>query len=122
MSKPPRNHSWRPLMHLRDPFFYLIAALSIGAIGGCSSTASGDPNSSGGPGGISGGASANEIGSCKKSCDKMKFFDCSSADEHARCYQDCDKASSSQIDIFTGCAQNSICDPQCRTTIQPKDP
>ena len=100
-------------MHLPTPCFYLMAALSIG---GCSSTTAAGPGSSG-----TSGASAAETDRCKKSCDKMKFFDCSSADEQARCYADCDKATSSQIEVFNGCAENSICDPQCRTTIQPKE-
>ena len=104
-------------MHLRTQFFFLIAALSVG---GCSSTTSAGPGSSG-TGSGSGGATAVETDRCKHSCDKMKFFDCSSAEEQARCYGDCDKATSSQIEVFNGCAENSICDPQCRTTIQPKE-
>lgn len=68
-----------------------------------------------------GGATAADVDRCKSGCDKMKFFDCSSADEQARCYADCDKATPSQIQVFAGCAENSICDPSCRTTIQPKD-
>lgn len=104
-------------MHLRHGLFTFIAAL---AIGGCTTTTSATPGSSGSSGGSSGGASASEISRCKESCDKMKFFQCSSAEEQARCYADCDKASSSQIDVFTGCAENSICDPECRTSIQPK--
>lgn len=76
-------------------------------------------NSASAPSG--GGASGAEVDRCKSSCDKMKFFDCSSAEEQARCYADCDKATSSQIQVFAGCAENSICDPACRTTIQPKD-
>jgi hypothetical protein len=51
----------------------------------------------------------------------MKFFQCNSADEQARCYGDCDAATPSQIELFTGCADNSICDPQCRTRIQPPE-
>jgi hypothetical protein len=72
------------------------------------------------PTGESSGTTAQQKTDCKSSCDKMKFFGCNSADEQARCYGDCDKASASQIDLFTACATNSICDPQCRTTIQPK--
>jgi hypothetical protein len=70
--------------------------------------------------GSSSGATGAQVDRCKQSCDKMKFFDCSSAAEQARCYDDCGKATSSQIEVFTGCAENSICDPECRTTIQPK--
>lgn len=99
----------------RVPFPSLFVALV--AVAGCSTTLEGAP--SGGSGG-GGGASADEAARCKESCDKMKFFDCSSAEEQARCYADCDSATSSQIEVFTGCAENSICDPSCRTTIQPK--
>lgn len=49
----------------------------------------------------------------------MKFFQCNSAEEQARCYADCEKATPSQIEVFNACAQNSICDPSCRTNIQP---
>ena len=70
--------------------------------------------------GSSSGATGAQVDRCKTSCDKMKFFDCSSAAEQARCYDDCGKATPSQIEVFTGCAENSICDPECRTTIQPK--
>lgn len=106
-------------MHQRNRSFFLVVALFLG---GCSSTTSAGPGSSGqnGPSG-SGGATAAETDRCKQSCDKMKFFDCSSAEEQARCYADCDKATSSQIQVFTGCAENSVCDPECRTTIQPKE-
>jgi hypothetical protein len=74
------------------------------------------------PGGSSSGsASAADVDRCKHSgCDKMKFFGCSSADEQAACYADCDKATSSQIDLFASCAENSVCDPACRTNIVPK--
>jgi hypothetical protein len=51
----------------------------------------------------------------------MKFFDCSSAEEQARCYADCDSATPQQIEVFTACAENSICDPECRTSIVPKE-
>lgn len=107
-------------MYLRDGLFCFFAAL---VIGGCSSTTSADPggSSGGSTGGAGGGASAADIDRCKAACDKMKFFQCSSAEEQARCYADCDKASTSQIEVFTGCAENSICDPACRTSIQPKE-
>lgn len=109
-------------MHLRNGLFFsfFMAALSVG---GCSSTTSADPggSSGGSSGGGGGGASAAETTRCKEACDKMKFFNCNSADEQARCYADCDKATSSQIEVFTGCAESSICDPECRTSIQPKE-
>lgn len=85
----------------------------------CSSTLEGDGSGTGN-GSKGGGASAGEIDRCKAACDKMKFFDCNSAEEQARCYSDCSDATPDQIDVFTGCAENSICDPECRTSIQPK--
>lgn len=92
--------------------------LGIGALflllAACSSTTT--TNSAG----SAGGASGADVDRCKSSCDKMKFFDCSSAAEQAKCYDDCSKATSNQIEVFTGCAENSICDPECRTTITPK--
>ncbi|MEO6418750.1 MAG: hypothetical protein ABIP39_05055 [Polyangiaceae bacterium] len=90
-----------------------FAATSLVALllGACSSTITAtNPN----------GVSATDVNRCKSSCDKMKFFDCASADEQAKCYNDCDVATINQIQIFTGCADNSICDPACRTTIEPK--
>ena len=108
-------------MHLRNGLFTFAFALVTAA---CSSTTSADPGASsggGGGGGGGGGATASQVDACKKSCDKMKFFQCSSAEEQARCYADCEKASASQIEVFTGCADNSICDPACRTSIQPKE-
>jgi hypothetical protein len=103
-------------MHLHNRLFFLVTALTMGA---CSSTTAGDPGSSSGA--STGGATAADTSRCKRSCDKMKFFECNSADEQARCYGDCNAATPSQIEIFTGCADSSICDPQCRTTIQPKE-
>lgn len=100
-----------PFLGLGLGFF----ALALGACTVDNSISPGSGQSSGG------GASADEVDRCKKSCDKMKFFDCSSADEQARCYADCEKATASQVQVFTGCAESSICDPECRTTIQPKD-
>jgi hypothetical protein len=61
-----------------------------------------------------------QISACKEGCDKMKFFDCASAEDQAGCYADCNVATSDQIELFTACARNSTCDPSCRTTIQPK--
>lgn len=97
-------------MHHTSAFVSLVAALAIVA---CSSTTAGPG------GGPTGTASQAQIDNCKQSCDKMKFFGCNSAEEQARCYTDCSSATPSQIDIFTGCADNSICDPACRTKIQP---
>lgn len=101
--------------------FVLVSALAASAFGACtveteSEGPSGGP-STGGP--SAGGASAGLVSSCKASCDKMKFFECSSAAEQARCYGDCDTAASASIEVFVGCAENSICDPDCRTSIQP---
>lgn len=89
---------------------------TLGALSGCVTLSDSAAPASG-----SGGASGAEVDSCKRSCDKMKFFDCNSAEEQARCYADCDRASSEQVKLFTGCAESSICDPACRTTVQPKD-
>jgi hypothetical protein len=70
-----------------------------------------------------GNASAQQIEACKHGgCDKMKFFGCTSAEEQAACYSDCDNASSNQIELFTSCAEASVCDPACRTNIVPKPP
>jgi uncharacterized membrane protein YgcG len=68
-----------------------------------------------------GGASSADLSRCKNGCDKMKFFKCNSADEQARCYDDCNTASASQIELFVGCAESSICDPACRTKVQAPD-
>ncbi|GAC1544459.1 MAG: hypothetical protein NVS3B10_08620 [Polyangiales bacterium] len=88
----------------------------------CSSTTSAAPGSSSGTsGGSSGiGATTQEIDSCKAGCDKMKFFACNSAEEQAACYAECNKATPDQIQLFTACANTSICDPACRTNITPK--
>ena len=104
-------------MQLRHGFFYLIAALTIG---GCTVT-SADPGPGNNTASGTGGASAAETERCKRACDKMKFFKCSSADAQAACYADCDGATPAQVEVFTGCAENSICDPECRTSIQPKE-
>jgi hypothetical protein len=99
-------------MHYRSSF---LSILSVIVIGGCSVTTSAAPGT--GPG----GASSEQTGDCKRGCDKMKFFDCSSAEEQAKCYADCDSATPNQIEVFTACAENSICDPECRTSIVPKE-
>jgi hypothetical protein len=102
-----------------------VAALAALALGACSSD---DDDNNGGPkagnpGNVStGGASSQQVDACKASCDKMKFFDCSSASEQARCYNDCNTAAPDKIEVFVACAQNSICDPDCRTGIQPPPP
>src|SRR5689334_1069419 len=93
-------------------WFFGASFLALSVACTVETTSSSPPNGS--------GASSADVSRCKTSCDKMKFFECSSADEQARCYSDCDKASPAQIQVFTGCAENSICDPECRTTIQPK--
>ena len=97
-------------MHHRIFFFAAPALLALACT--VTSTTS-NPASSG-------GASSAQIGSCKQSCDKMKFFGCNSADQQAACYSDCDQATPAQIQVFTGCADNSVCDPACRTNIAPK--
>lgn len=89
----------------------------------CSSTTAAAPGSSGGASGgtsAGGGASTQQIDSCKEGCNKMKFFGCNSAEEQATCYDQCGKAAPNQIELFTACAQTSICDPACRTNITPK--
>jgi hypothetical protein len=102
-------------MHYRFP---LLSILPIVVALGCSVTT----NAADGNGGQStGGATSAQTGDCKRGCDKMKFFDCSSAEEQAKCYADCDSATPQQIEVFTACAENSICDPECRTSIVPKE-
>ena len=64
-------------------------------------------------------ATAFEIMECKSSCNQLKFFDCNDSVEQAGCYRDCDSATSSQIELFTGCVQTDICDPTCSTHIKP---
>lgn len=105
-------------MTLRYAAFALSFAAVALACSGSSNNAS-PGGSSGSSGTPSGGASADQIDACKQGCDKMKFFNCSSAAEQARCYDDCEKATSKQIEVFTGCAQASVCDPDCRTSITP---
>lgn len=102
-------------MHVRSLVGLFLFALVM-ACAACTVT-----SSSPGLASSSGGASVEQVTQCKRSCDKMKFFDCNSADEQARCYGDCDKASASQVQVFVGCASNSICDPACRTNITPAD-
>lgn len=101
-------------MHYRSSFF---SFLSLVVIAGCSVTT----NAADGDGTSAGGATPAQTGNCKRGCDKMKFFDCSSAGEQAKCYADCDSATPQQIEVFTACAENSICDPECRTSIVPKE-
>ncbi len=82
----------------------------------CSSTTTTNGASSSGS---STGATADQLNRCHGGCDKMKFFQCSSADQLAKCYSDCDSAPPKSIDVFIACAENSICDPACRTNITP---
>lgn len=100
--------------------FSIFSILGSVLVCACSSTETGSGGSSGSSGSSSGeSASGAQVDACKRACDKMKFFQCNSAEEQARCYADCDKATPSQIELFNACAQNSICDPSCRTNIQP---
>lgn len=101
-------------MHYR---FRLLSILGLLSAFGCTTTTTAEP----GNGTSVGGATPAQTSSCKEGCDKMKFFDCSSAAEQAKCYADCDSATPQQIEVFTACAENSICDPECRTTIVPKE-
>lgn len=91
-----------------------LALCGTGVIVACTSTTegTGDPATAG-------GASASQVSACKGSCDKMKFFGCNSAPEQALCYSECDGATGGQIEVFNACAGNSICDPECRTSIKP---
>lgn len=93
---------------------WLVSSVAVLAMA-CSSTSADDDDDSNG----SANASAGEISRCKQGCDKMKFFDCSSAAELSGCYEDCDSADAKRIETFTACAENSICDPECRTSIKP---
>src|SRR5262249_44723835 len=84
----------------------------------CTVSTSSTPSSA--PPASPGAASSADVDSCKHdACDKMKFFGCNSADEQAACYADCDKATASQIELFRWCGENSVCDPACRTNINP---
>jgi|GEM_PF-2634696 len=96
----------------------LFLFASLGALAAVAAACS--SSSTVGTTGGSGGASSDQVASCKQSCDKMKFFECNSAAEQARCYDDCNAATSDQIQLFTACANNSVCDPACRTNITPK--
>jgi len=95
-------------------------ALALALCSACSTTATVP-----GAGGSSSGTTTNptapsgKVDACKEGCDKMKFFGCNSAAELSACYDDCGKASENQIDVFISCAKNSICDPQCRTSVKP---
>lgn len=90
----------------------------------CSSSTAADPGGSSGSSGQNGpstaGATSVQVDSCKEGCNKMKFFGCNSAEEQATCYSQCGSATPAQIELFTACAQTSICDPACRTNITPK--
>lgn len=102
---------------------FALGGLSLAAVivTACSSTNdAGSSGSSGASSGATGGASAQQVDGCKEGCNKMKFFGCNSAEEMATCYEQCGKATPAQIELFTNCAQTSICDPSCRTNITPK--
>lgn len=60
-----------------------------------------------------GGASANNVRSCKDACDQLKFFDCNNASEHASCFAACEQADDSAIELFVSCVQTDVCDPDC---------
>jgi hypothetical protein len=93
----------------------VLAAITAGAIA-CTVTSTNSGTSSGGS---TGGATSDQVTRCKSGCDKMKFFQCSSAAELSKCYSDCDSAGPKPIEVFISCAENSICDPACRTNIAP---
>ena len=96
--------------------FGIIATLTTILACGSSEAGPGDD----GPGDDDGpGATEQEVADCKKSCDKLKFFDCNDSVDQAGCYQDCGGASSSQIELFVACVTNDTCDPTCSTHIQP---
>ncbi len=98
------------------PLAVFASLASLGLLYACSlnTTAAGTSPPS------TGGASSAQVDQCKQSCDKMKFFACNSAEEQAACYADCGKATADQIQLFDACAENSVCDPACRTNIVPK--
>lgn len=105
-------------MHFR---FFALGGLALAAAiaSACSSSTEATPGSSG-TSSSSAGATAQQVDGCKEGCNKMKFFGCNSAEEQAACYDQCTKATPAQIELFTACAQTSICDPACRTNITPK--
>jgi hypothetical protein len=92
-----------------------IAAVVVASAFACSSTTTTNGASSG----SSTGATADQLNRCHGGCDKMKFFECTSAAELSKCYSDCDSAPPKSIDVFIACAENSVCDPACRTNITP---
>ena len=97
----------------------VLAVLTAGAIA-CTVTSTSPGTSSGSSSGS--GATSEQLTRCHSGCDKMKFFQCSSAAELSKCYSDCDSAAPKSIDVFIACAENSICDPACRTNITPPPP
>jgi len=111
----PRLFAKGSSISMKNTKLFFLAALAATAVACSSSSAGTSPSTPG-----AGGASTEQVSSCKQSCDKMKFFECNSAEEQARCYNDCNAATSDQIQLFTACADNSVCDPACRTNIQPK--
>jgi hypothetical protein len=87
-----------------------IAAAAISSFACSSSTGSGNSP---------GGASSTEVSECKSGCDQAKFFNCSTTADLSTCYDDCNSASPAAIDKFNGCSNTSICDPTCRSLIDP---
>lgn len=59
------------------------------------------------------GATADDITSCKSSCDTQQRFSCMTAAEQKACYNDCNDASPDSIRAFDGCT-GTQCDPTCR--------
>lgn len=89
---------------------------------GCGGSSDDDGDGGGGDDGGDGPASAADVDRCQESCDQQKFFDCYDARLHATCYANCEEATSSQIDLFVGCVDNSVCDAECALEIEPETP
>lgn len=101
----------------------LCLALCLCLLGAACSSSSDEDGGDGGDGGDGEGpASADEIRRCHDACDQQKFFDCYDASLHATCYASCEEASGSQIGVFVGCVENSVCDAECALEIQPETP
>ncbi len=106
---------------MRLPLLLVTTGSICALVFACSSTVEGT-GTSGAPAGTSGtsqttGATTEQISSCRASCDKMKRFDCLTAQEQSDCYAECSAATPTQIESFNGCANASLCDPACRTSI-----
>ena len=63
-------------------------------------------------------ASSDQVRECKRSCEKLKFFDCNDSQDLANCFQACEAAGPSQIELFVACVDNDICDPSCSLNAQ----